>query len=199
MDFKTLERLWQSEANTRAGVAEAFVLAETMKTLKQRRGRFLLGMIAAGLALAAWTGVVAFANVFRHVTPEREWGAYLMLGIAWVVYINVAARYREHMRAYLDAAASMPETLRALIDENRTAQVRARFIGAATIVFGIALAVAVGQLQAIGKMEPRHALQAGILFGGAMLASAIVQTAIYFRITQPEGKRLKALLDQYAP
>lgn len=198
MDFETLERLWRSEANTQPGVAEAYVLEETMKTLTQRRSHFAGGMMMAGLALVVWTGVIVHAHVVRHViNPEREWGAYLMLGIAWAVYINVVARYQRHIRRYPDTGATMPEALTALIDENRVAQIRARVMAVALAAFVCALGVALWQLHAVGKMEPRHVFQGSIVFGGAILFSAAVQAVTYFRVTKPEARRLKALLDQY--
>ena len=183
MDFETLERLWRSEANDRATVAETYVLETTMKTLKHRRNAFANGMGLIGLALVIWTGAVAYAVIAGKIADlTKEWGIVVLLAISWLAFLWAQARQRQHTQAFPDAA-SMPEALSALIDENRTAQARTRMMGVALLVFAAALTVSVWQLYSVGKMEWRHVLQGSVR---------------YFRFQKPEGERLQRLLAEYA-
>jgi ferric-dicitrate binding protein FerR (iron transport regulator) len=197
MDFETLERLWRSQADAPT-VAEAYILETTMKTLKQRRDAFTFGMGLVGLAMIVWTGAILYAQFIRGVVdPGREWGVYLMLAVAWIAYLSVQHQYRRHLRAWRDTDASMPQALNALLDENRTARARMRLLAVALIVFCAAIALSLSQLHDVGKMEPQHVLQGSILFGGAMLLSAVIQAIRYFAVLRPEAARLRHLLSQY--
>jgi hypothetical protein len=198
MDFETLERLWRSEANDRATVAETYVLETTMKTLKQRRGAFSTGMGLIGLALMVWTAAVIYAVASGKIADvTREWGIFALLFVSWIAFLWAQAQQRRHMQAYPDAMVSMPEALNGLIDENRTAQARTRMMGIAFVVFAAVLTVSVWQLYTVGKMEWRHVIQGSILFGGALLLSATIHAIRYLRVLKPEGERLRRLLDQY--
>jgi hypothetical protein len=198
MDFETLERLWRSEANDRATVAETYVLEATMKTLKQRRSAFSTGMGLIGLALLAWTGAVAYAVATGKIADiTNEWGIVALLLVSWIAFLFAQAQQRRHMQAYPDVMTSMPEALEGLIDENRTAQARTRMMGLAFLVFAAVLTVSVWQLYSVGKMEWRHVVQGSMLFGGALLLSAAIHAFRYLRVLRPEGERLRRLRDQY--
>ncbi len=198
MDFETLEKLWRSEANDRATVAETYVLEATMKTLKQRRGAFSTGMGLVGLALVLWTGAIIYAVAASKIADiTREWGIVALLAVSWLAFLRAQAQQRRHLRTWPDATVSMPEALNALIDENRTAKARTRMMGAAFLVFAVVLALSVGQLYAVGKMEWRHVVQASLMFGGALLLSAAIHSIRYVRVLKPEGERLRRLLAQY--
>lgn len=198
MDFKALERLWASNVNNLSKTAEAYLLEETMKTLERRRNAFTNTLWFVGFGLIAWTCALLYAVVVSKVVDVRhEWGAFLMLGIAWAAFFKVQAQYRRHMNAYADIGASMPETLRALLDENRVRAQRAKFLAVILLGFCAAIAVALWQLHAVGKMTARDVLQGSTVFGGAILFSAAVQAIIHFGVTRPEGRRLRRLLADY--
>lgn len=198
MDFETLEKLWRSEANDRATVAETYILEATLKTLTQRRGAFSTGMGLIGLALIVWTGAIAYAVMWGKIADiTQEWGILALLVISWLAFLMAQAQQKRHVRAYPEATTSMPDALRALIDENRTARARTRMMGVALLVFAGVLALSVGQLHAVGKMEWRHVVQGSLLFGGALLLSAAIHAVRYIRVLKPEGERLRRLLEQY--
>lgn len=199
MDFDTLERLWRSEANDRATVAETYVLEATMKTLKQRRSAFSTGMGLIGLALLAWTGAVVYAVATGKIADiTNEWGIVALLLVSWIAFLFAQAQQKRHMQAYPDVMTSMPEALKGLIDENRTAQARTRMMGLAFLVFAAVLTVSVWQLYSVGKMEWRHVVQGSTLFCGALLLSAAIHVFRYLWVLKPEGERLRRLLGQYS-
>ncbi len=198
MDFETLEKLWRSEANDRATVAETYVLEATMKTLRQRHGAFSTGMGLVGLALLVWTGAIIYAVIAGKIADiTQEWGIVALLAVSWLAFLRAHAQQRRHLRAWPDSTVSMPEAINALIDENRTARARTRMMGAAFLIFAVVLTLSVGQLYAVGKMEWRHVVQGSVMFGGALLLSAGIHAIRYFRVLRPEGERLKRLLAQY--
>lgn len=198
MDFETLENLWRSEANDQATIAETYVLETTLKTLRQRHGAFSTGMGLIGLALLVWTGAIIYAVVAGKITDiTREWGIVALLAVSWLAFLRAQAQQQRHLQAWPDATVSMPEALGALIDENRTARARTRMMGIAFVVFAAVLALSVGQLYTVGKMEWRHVVQGSVMFGGALLLSATIHALRYFRVLKPEGERLRRLLAQY--
>ena len=198
MDFDTLERLWRSEANDRVSVAEAYLLEATIKTLKYRRKAFVIGMGLIGLALMTWSSALAYAVIVGKIADmSREWGALALLLVSWVAFLIAIAQQRQHLNAYHERTAAMPEVLRALIDENRTGQSRVRMMGIALAVFTVVLAICQWQLYAVGKMEVRDVVQTSILFASALGLATIIQVVRYVHVLRPEGERLRRLLDQY--
>ncbi len=199
MDFERLERAWRSPANTPAEAAAAYLTEEAMNTLKQRRRSFHTLTAIAGMALLLWTGKIVwdwFATPFPF-DLAAEWGAVAMLVLPWFALFIVRAQYARHLAAYPDPEASMPQALRALIDENRMARRRVQVM-AVLMTLGIAaLAVALGQLVEVGKMTPGNVRDGAIMFG---VVFAVVWGAIgvnYFSRLKPEGERLGRLLAEY--
>jgi hypothetical protein len=197
MDFKTLEQLWASNANSLSQTAEAYVLADTMKTFDRRRAAVTRALWAIGLVLAVWTVVGVRAIVLAKIDLSREWSAALMLGIAWLAFAKVGADYRRHLKAVPDAGATLPDALRALLDEAQVRQGRAKVLAVFTLVLCIAVALAVWQLHTVGKMTMRNVVQGAMLFGSGLLLSAIVQAIVYVSSIRPEGARLRRLLQAY--
>jgi len=199
MDFERLERAWRSPANTPADAAVAYLTEETMQTLKARRRQFHTVTAIAGIALLLWTGRIVWAW-FTEPFPfdlQREWGAVAMLVLPWIALILARAGFARHLAAYPDPDASMPDALRALIDENRLARRRVVFMAVMMALGVAALAVALGQLVEVGKMTPQNVRDGAILFG---VVFAVVWGSIglnYFTRLRPEGERLRRLLAEY--
>lgn len=200
MDFERLERAWRSPANSPADAAVAYLTEETMQTLKARRRQFHTLTAIAGIALLLWTGRIVWAW-FTEPFPfdlQQEWGAVAMLVLPWIALFVARAGFARHLAAYPDPDASMPDALRALIDENRLARRRVVFM-VVMMALGIgALAVALGQLVEVGKMTPENVRDGAILFG-AVFAVVWGWIAVnYFTRLKPEGERLRRLLAEYA-
>lgn len=198
MDFDTLERLWRSEANHHASVAETYVFESTLKTLKSRRRKVTTGMGLVGLALTAWTFMILYAlAVGKIASLAREWGIVALLVVSWVAFFAAILQQWRHMNAHPQTTDTMPEVLRALIDENGTAQARTSMMAVALIAFIAVLGLCLWQLYTVGKMELRHVVQGSILFGAALGLSSLIHIIRYVHLLRPEGKRLQRLLDQY--
>ena len=200
MDFERLERAWRSPANTPAEAAAAYIVEETMDALKARRRTVHTITAMAGIALALWTGKIVW-DVFANPFPfdlSREWGAVAMLALPWIALVVARLQIARHLRAQPDPYASMPDTLRALIDENRSARRRVAVMAGLMALGVAALAVALGQLVEVGKMTPANVRDGAILFG-VVLAGVWGWIGVnYFTRLKPEAARLQRLLADYS-
>lgn len=199
MDFERLERAWRSNANSPSEAATAYLMEETMDTLKRRRRDFQAFTTFIGLLLAAWTAKIVF-DVVTDPFPfdlSREWSALPLAALPWGAFLVMRAQHARHLRAHPDPYASMPATLRALLDENAAAQRRTRWMGCLMLVFVALIALALRQLVDVGKMTPENVFQGSLMFGGMMTVVWGVVTVEYFRKLRPEGVRLARLLQQY--
>ncbi|PSJ38573.1 hypothetical protein C7I55_19330 [Sphingomonas deserti] len=177
-------------------------MEDMMHSLAKRRRTFQLQIGLIGLAMLGWTGMIVHAFLIRQVADAgREWGAAVMLLLSWGVFAIIVRQYLRHHRA--DAAmpasvsSSVPDALRALIDDNAAARRRIRTLGYAFPLFAGALALSLFQLLQVGKMTPSNLRDAAILMGGALLLSAATFAWRYFRDLTPEARRLKRLLSDY--
>ena len=96
-----------------------------------------------------------------------------------------------------DPYQSVVATLRALIDENATARRRLGITTGLMLGAVALLALALRQLEAVGKMTADNVVQGAILFGGLMAAIAAYKAWHYLSVLKPEGKRLQRLLADY--
>ena len=199
MDFERLERAWRSPANTPGEAATRYLMEETMDALRARRRKVNAITAMAGLALFLWTGKIVW-DVFANPFPfdlAREWGAVAMLALAWAALFVARAQFQRHLRAHPDPYASMPDTLRALIDENRSARRRVQLMAGFMLLAIAALGVALSQLVDVGKMTPENVRDGAFLFG-AVFAAVWGSIALnYFTRLKPEGERLQRLLAEY--
>ena len=169
-----------------------------MNQLRKKRGE-VRGLIAFGaIALLVQTGLILHAlTVQRVMDVQMEWGALLMLGVGWATLVVIAAQFRRHMLAFPDPGESMAARLRALIDENRTAMRRMRFMALAGLLFVAATGLTLAQLHEVDKMSLSNIRDFSILFGGGFLIGAAYGVWRYFRTLKPEDERLRRLLAQY--
>ena len=199
MDFERLERAWNGPANTPSEAAATYVTEALFDTLRERRrstARFL-GFI--GMALVFWTSVVVFQIVTDPFPFDiaREWSVLLLGALPWIGLFLIRRQQRRHLLAHPDPYQSVAASLRGLLDENLAAR---RRLGVTTGLMAagvVLLALALGQLETVGKMTPANVQQAAIFFGGILAAVAGYKAWHYLRVLTPEGERLRRLLADY--
>lgn len=196
MDFERLEHVWRSRSNSLDPSAVTQLTEQTMKTLKQRQHAFNVGTGLVAVVLILWTGRVvwdAFTAPFPF-NPDREWAALALGVLPWIALFSVRALHDRRMKAHSDPYASLPDTLRALVDENVAARRRLWTLGAFGLAFVGLIALCLRQLVDVGKMTSEQAAQGGLLFGCvAALVVALTVLDVVFRLV-PEGRRLRRLL-----
>jgi hypothetical protein len=200
MNFEALEAAWRSSANSPGAAASAYVLSEASTTLQRRRAelRGLLAFASVALALPlALLGYDILVGRSDVIDLAREWALIPFAFIPFVVLALVWRRYLAHLKRHPHANVALVDAFRALLDENAAARARIRVIGAAVLLFVPLLALMLSQLGAVGKMEPEHMIQAGILLGGGLAAGALWMAVQYFTRLIPERRQLEALVRQY--
>ncbi|USQ96811.1 hypothetical protein [Caulobacter sp. RL271] len=197
MEFEHLQAAWRSPANTPDDRAQAYLMEEVMKSLKaRRRGEVLLFAIPA-TAMTIFTAIAFRAVASGRMDPGREWGALAMLGVCWLVLAavlitGILLRHRRHA-----GAASMRDTLAAMLAANRRARTNMRIFAMMLPVFLAPMFVGVTQLNDVGKATERDTWQMLFVFGVALIASVGWNLGRYFWVMKPEQRRLEGLLAEY--
>lgn len=199
MDFERLERAWRSSANSPSEAAKTYLMEEMMETLEKRRRDFRGFTVIIALTLIAWTAKIGYDVVFNPFPFDwsREWAALPLFLLPWAALFFIRAQHKRHMEAFPDPYKSTPDTLRALIDENDTAQARTRWMAGMTAVCIALLGLMLWQLMSVGKMSGQNVLQGSILFGAIFAGIWAYQAWHYVRKLRPEGDRLRRLLAEY--
>ncbi|MFV3130557.1 hypothetical protein [Niveispirillum sp. KHB5.9] len=196
MDMEMLERAWAGAANKPEKAAGLYLIDSLMGEVARQRRDFRLRMGLVGVALGGWSLVALYSIAWRGVVdPVREWGALLMLAIAWGVYGLVVRRGYD---GAADAPGpSLPGNLRALLAQNEAALRRVRIMAVAVPLFLAALALAVMQLGDVDKMSARNIRDFALLAGVGFTIATGIHAWRYHRMMKPESQRLRRLLGQY--
>ena len=200
IDFARLEEAWRSSANNPAAAANAYLMQDLAATLKVRRASARSLLVFAGAALGIQLGFFAYSLLTGRgdaIDWSREWAIVPFFAIPVVVLGLIWRRYRAHMRRHPEIRAALPDAFRALLDENAFARLRVKVIAGSYVVVVPVLAWLIQQLGEVGKMEPRHQQQMGIIFGAALSVGAAYLAFKYFSQLVPERRRLESLLRQY--
>lgn len=197
MEFDRLEAAWRSPANTPDARAQAYLMEQVMKTLKARRRGELLFFLMPTIALSIFTAIAVRAIATDRMNLTQEWGSVAMLAVCWALLGAVlVAGIRLRDRGSSDSA-SMRDTLSTLLAANRRARTNVRIFWMMLPVFLTPMLVGVNQLREVGKASERDAGQMLLVFGVALAASVVWNTARYFGAMKPEQRRLEALLKEY--
>jgi Na+/proline symporter len=200
MNFEALEAAWRSSTNRPSAAASAYVLSEVSGELRRRRAElrrllaFATVSLTMPLALLAYDIATGRSDV---IDLSREWALIPFAFIPFVVVALIWRRRLAHLRRHPHADSTLIGAFRALLDENAGARARIHLIGGAMALFVPLLAVMLNQLEAVGKMEPAHMVQAGIVLGGGLAAGAVWMAVKYVGRLLPERRQLEALIRQY--
>lgn len=203
MNFADIENTWRSPQND---PSPAQIEKDKMKfttDLNRRRRGFVLFIC---LVLGVLTLVTApFAIHFSKLAPgaseidiTREWGSFLLMALPWGAAIFLLVAYRRHRARHGIGAASVPETLLALIDENRLSRNRIKLVATLHAVVLLVLPVVAMQLRATGKAGDEIIVPVFVLW--PLIAGAILLGMVwhYRRTLLPRKRELENLLSGYA-
>ncbi|MDC7675486.1 hypothetical protein [Asticcacaulis machinosus] len=198
MNTEAFERLWRTHNNDLSQTAQAYLLEDMMTTLKQRRD----GQNRFFLLMSAILGTITFVAGYDMIKNDsldftREWAVLLVLAAPWVALLLMRRRFNRHLKTFPHTEGTLPDSLRAMADENRAARTQALILLTIMTIFPAVTGLALWQLMLVGKMELAHVQQGALLFGGALSVSALWQVIRYVRVLKPEGARLNALLQDY--
>lgn len=195
MNFADIQQAWAS-AHNRPSAAAIEAHKATLHALLARRRRGFVALVTAPVVvLGMVTGMVAWRMAADDLFDlERQWASLLLLALPWLTLVWFLRRQSGHLRRHPDYRHSFAAGLRALLDENRQARMRARTLIALHLACLPVLALAARQLAAAGKARP-HEMQSMLLFFGTVIALAAGAQLLWLvRKLRPEQARLEQLL-----
>ena len=198
MNFADLQNIWASAHNRpTASELEAQKQRFVRALTRQRRGffAFLALPVAALLVMTALVNWRTFGP--SGATAGDEWAGPLLLLLPWTAVFVFIRLQIAHVRRHADYRESIPASLRALLDANRRAQLRATTILWLHVASLPLLALAISQLAEAGKLRPHELRSMAVFFGGVIIVSIVGVLFIRACKLRPERERLLVLLRDY--
>lgn len=202
MNFADIENTWRSPHNRPSPAALDQMKMKFIADLRRRNRGFWFFITPVLVALTLLT-----AQVVRHVLAPapgtdridfaREWGFVLMLALPWAAAIYFLRAHRRHRRAHRDYERSIPDCVRALLDENRVARNRLKVAALLHGTFLLLLPVVVFQLRAAGKAGDEILVPAFVLWPLIALGIGIGIWFHHHRKLAPEKRALEEVLASY--
>ena len=197
-----LDHLWRSPHNQPSA---AQLEQNKMKFLTDLRRRYrgtVIFMIWILMVMTFLTGKVVVQLVWPdpaldRIDPAREWGFLLLLALPWACLILFFRRYRQHRARHTDFSQSISASLRALLDENRIARDRQKWVAWLWAFMMGLMPLVVHQLRAAGKAGDEILVPAFVLLPLLMLAVFGWMLWRDRHILGPRQRHLESLLAGY--
>jgi len=201
MNFADIQNAWQSPQNRPSQAELEKQKMEFIRTLHRRDRGFVIGLTLIFAGLVGMT-LLILRNEMRGgpgdtIDFSREWSSVVFFALPWLGALWILLRYRRMLAKHGDYTASVADSLRALLAQNRFAQAKTRLILTLEVIAVPVVALVIHQLQSVDKMRPHEAKSAAILFGGAMLMAIGFMLWELWGKLRPEQKRLETILRSY--
>jgi len=202
MNYAELLATWSSPLNRPSSDEIERQKRICAAALVRRRRGFVAFLAAPTLALTVISGLWLWRVATPGFAPGasslgREWAAPLLLAMTWGLFALFVRGQIRHLRRHPAAQTSIQAGLRALHDDNLRSQQRVKSVAWFHLGCLPVLAMALRQLEEVGKIAPREFTSA-LLFFGVVAALSVAGLWLFFaRGLRPEGRRLEALLRAY--
>ena len=202
MNFDDIQKTWQSPHN-RPSTAQ--LEKDKMNFLtdlrKRNRGAVLFMLWILGVLLFL-TGKILLHFVWPDpakvvIDLSREWAVIPLLALPWLCLLVFFKKYRRHRAAHPDYARSISASLRALLDENRLARERQKWVALLSGVMLLLMPLIVHQLRAVGKAGDEILVPAFVLLPALMLCIFLGMLWHQRRVLLPRKRELEQLLASY--
>lgn len=194
MNSNEMEQIWNSPLNN-LPPDEQRQLAEQFIGQMNRRRRFqsiwLFNTFAwlAIITVAAWWSVAVGNTKLTH-----EWALLPLLIVPWAFAVYFLRSHLKSGNLRFQGELSVVESLRAALASNLNRQSRLKIVGVLYLILVPVLVLAMRQLQTAGKVSERELVSMAVLFGGALVLSALFMAALLVGRLLPQQKRLEGLL-----
>lgn len=202
MNFAEIEHVWRSSHNRpSAEMVERDRLRFVAELQSRNRGfvvfiTLVIGVLAmiTGSLIAHQLGAAPGAG---RVDILGEWGAFLLLGLPWLAVFFFLREHLRHRRRLAVDGSSIGAGIRALLDENRIARLRLKWVAGMHGAVLAILPVVVFQLRAAGKAGDEILVPAFVIW--PLIAAGILVGLWYHdrRKLRPRDEQLRALLKAY--
>ena len=132
-----------------------------------------------------------------RIEPAREWGFLLLLALPWACLFLFFRRYRQYRARHAGFAQSISASLRALLDENRIARERQKWVAGLWALIMVLMPLLVHQLRAAGKAGDEILIPAFVLLPLLMLGVSGWMLWRDRRVLGPRQRHLESLLASY--
>lgn len=198
MNSNEVQNIWNSPLNNLSASQQEELAGQFIRQMKRRRRFQSVWLIHTYAWLAVITVVAARTIAAGNAKLTSEWALLPLLIVPWMFAVYLLRSYLKSARPQSQCQLSVVESLRAALASNLNRQSRFRVVGVMYVIFVPILALAMRQLHAVGKVSGRELTSMAALLGGALLACALVMTALFFGRLLPQQKRLEGLLAEAA-
>lgn len=202
MNYVEIERVWRSPHNRPSTVERERDKQRFLADLRRRNRGFAIFITLVFTVLTVVTGRAVLAQLGTvpgpgHVDIFREWGAVLLLGLPWGAAIFFLREHLRHRRRHAAGVHSIGTSVRALLDENRLARLRLKWIAGLHGALLLLLPVVVFQLRAVGKAGDEILIPAFVIW--PVIAVGILGGLRFHdrRTLRPRQQELEELLRSY--
>ena len=197
-----LDHLWRSPHNQPSAAQLEQNKMKFLTDLRRRHRWSVVFMIWILVVMTFITGKVVVQLIWPdpsmdRIDPAREWGLVPLFALPWACLIIFFRHYRQHRARHADFAQSISASLRALLDENRIARERQKWVAGLWALMMVLMPLMVHQLRAAGKAGDEILVPAFVLLPLLMLG---VFGGMWWRDRQILGPRqghLETLLAGY--
>ena len=198
MNSNEMQSIWNSPLNNLSPHQQEELAGQFIRQINRRRRFQSIWLINTFVWLPLITAAAWWSIAVGNTKLAHEWALLPLLIVPWAFAVYFLRSYLKSDSALPQSELSVIESLRAALASNLNRQARLKIVGGLYVILIPVLALAMRQLHAVGKVSERELISMGLLFGGALLISALMMTALFFGRLLPQQKRLEGLLAEGA-
>lgn len=201
MSYDEIEKTWHSPLNEPSRAQLEKDKQAFTKTLRKQHHGLIIFCTLTFAALAFITLKILFHTIspdpkLDNIDFAREWGIIPFMALPWVGWGYMVRQLRRHLAKHENYEVSIQSSLRALLDENRMARMRAKFIAGLMVATMLVLPLVIQQIKAVGKAG--NEINAMYVLAPAVFAAVLVGMVYNYRRTLvPKRAELEQLLQSY--
>jgi hypothetical protein len=162
-----------------------------------RRRRFQSIWLIFTFAWLTLISVAVIGNLAKGAFhPSGEWAVFPMLAALWAFAIHFLQSYLKPAAPIAGGGSPVAESFRAALVSIRKEQANLKLVAILFVILIPLTVVAVGQLEAAGKISPRELRSMVVFFGSVFLASGAGIAIWYFGRLAPRRRTLETLVGE---
>jgi hypothetical protein len=198
MNSNELQNIWNSSLNNLSSHQQEQLAGQFIRQMNRRRGFQSIWLINTFAWLTIISVMALWSILVGNTKLTHEWALLPLLIVPWAFAVYFLRSYLKSGKPVSQGELSVVESLRAALASNLNRQLRLKIVGGLYVILIPVLALAMRQLHAVGKVSEREFVSMAVLFGGALLVSALAMTALFFGRLLPQQRRLEGLLAEAA-
>jgi len=203
MNFDDIQRAWHSSHNRPSAAQLESEKMKFLTDLRQRNRGAVLFMLWILAVLTFLTGKVMLHLIWPDPSKDaidlsREWSVIPLFALPWLCLWVFFRKYRRYRVENAREELSIRATVRALLDENRLACERQKWVARLSLVMLLLMPLIVYQLRAVGKAGDEVLVPAFVMLPALLLCIFLAMSWHRRRTLVPRKLQLEALLATYS-